>query len=153
MAQIHNLALINTFFTQTEEKLITYRSGGNATVIDYITTRRTQLGQIRNFKVMPGESIATQHRLLVCDLHIPRIKKKIRKRQKKIKWWKIKEEEGQGYLERVEELVEQIAEEDKPTWKSTHSKVLEMAREEPGESRGRKYLEESWFGTQKLKKK
>ena len=130
MAQTHNLARINTFYTQTEEKLIIYRSGGNATVIDYVTTRRTQLGQIRNCKVMPGESITTQYRLLDCDLCIPCIKKKTQKRQKKIKRWKINKEKGQIHLKKVEELVEQRAQKDKLTQKNTHSKVLEMAREE-----------------------
>ena len=44
MAQTCDLALVNTFYTQTDQKLVTYKSGGNATVIDYITVRRTHLG-------------------------------------------------------------------------------------------------------------
>jgi exonuclease III len=154
MAQAYDLALVNTFYTQSDEKLITYKSGGNATVIDYITVRRTQLGRVRNCKVIPGESLAAQHRLLVCDLAVPRIKKKDRKKVRKIRWWKLREEEGQRYLNRIEELVEQTAREDELTWENTYPKVIKMAREELGESRGGKYLEkESWFWNPDVEKR
>lgn len=154
MAQTYDMALVNTFFMQEKEKMITYKSGGHETVIDYINVRRGQLGRVRNCKVIPGEAVATQHRLLVCDIDVPRIKKKVRKRRRKIKWWKLREEEGRRYLEGVGKLVEQMVVEDRLTWKDTHNKVIEMAREELGESRGGKYLEkESWFWNPEVEEK
>jgi hypothetical protein len=57
-------------------------------------------------------------------------------------------------LARVEELVEQMAVEDKLTWENTHTRMIEMAREDLGESRGGKYLEkESWFWNPEVEKK
>ena len=38
-----NLALMNTFFNKNEEHLITYKSGGNSSQIDFIMTRRADL--------------------------------------------------------------------------------------------------------------
>ena len=101
---------------------------------------------MRNCKVIPGEVVAAQHRFLVCDLMVPRIRKKVRKKNRRIKWWKLKEKEGERCIGRMEELMKRIAMEDKLTWENTHSKVMEIAREELRESRGGKYLEkESWF--------
>ena len=43
-------------------------------MIDYIAIRRNHLGRVRNCKVVPGESIAAQHRLLIADLAVMRNK-------------------------------------------------------------------------------
>ena len=81
MAQTYDLAILNTFFEKKEEHLITFKSGGNRSVIDYIATRRDHLGIVRNCKVVPGESIAPQHRLLMADFAIRR-KRERRRKQK-----------------------------------------------------------------------
>ena len=38
-----DFALVNTFFNKNEEHLITYKSGGNSSQIDFIMTRRADL--------------------------------------------------------------------------------------------------------------
>ena len=61
MAQTYDLALLNTFLEKKEEHLTKFESGGNRAVIDYRAIRR---------KVVQGESIAAQHRLLIADLAV-----------------------------------------------------------------------------------
>lgn len=75
MTRTHDLALTNTFFTHKEDRLITYRSGSNRTITDYITVRTEHLGKVGSCRVIPGEAVAAQHRLLVMDVTMPRLKK------------------------------------------------------------------------------
>ena len=105
MAQTYDLALLNTFFEKKEEHLITFKSGGNRSVIDYIAIRRNHLGRGRNCKVVPGESIAAQHRLLITDLAVMRKRERRRTRNVRTNRWKLKEE-GQEYIEKLVECIE-----------------------------------------------
>ena len=66
-AEAYNLGIVNTFFQKQEEHLITYKSGNRRTTIDYILVKRTDLKAAKDCKVIPGESIAMQHRILVMD--------------------------------------------------------------------------------------
>ena len=62
-------------------------SGTIRTVIDYILVRRQDLRDLKDCKVIPGESIASQHRLLVASMEFKaHHKKQQRARVKKIKW-------------------------------------------------------------------
>ena len=105
MAQTYDLALLNTFFEKKEEHLITFKSGGNRSVIDYIAIRRNHLGKVRNCKVVPGESIAAQHKLLITDLAVMRKRERRRTRNARTNRWKLKEE-GQEYIEKLVECIE-----------------------------------------------
>ena len=60
-----DLALVNTFFNKKEEHLITYKSGWNSSQIDFIMTRRADLKEMRDCKVIPGEEVVSQHWLLL----------------------------------------------------------------------------------------
>ena len=84
--QAYDLALENSFFKKREEHYVTYMSGTNRTVIDYILVRRQYRGYLKDCKVIPGESIASQHRLLVATIEFKaHHKKQQRARVKKIK--------------------------------------------------------------------
>ena len=37
-------------------------------MIDYIMVRRENLRELKNCKMIPGESVATQHRMLVMEM-------------------------------------------------------------------------------------
>ena len=60
LAQAFDLAILTTFYSKRREHLLLYKSGGKATVIDYIMVRREDLGELKNYKVIPGDSVATQ---------------------------------------------------------------------------------------------
>ena len=63
-----DLALGNSFSRKRKEHYVTYMSGTNRTVFDYILVRRQDLRDPRECKVIPGESIASQHRLLLATI-------------------------------------------------------------------------------------
>ena len=64
------MALGNSVFKKREEHLVyvTYKSEANRTVIDYILVRRQDLRNLKDCKVIPGESIASQPRLLAASI-------------------------------------------------------------------------------------
>ena len=86
MAQAFDLAIVNTFYSKLREHLLTYKSGGKATVIDYIMVRRENLRELKNCKVIPGESVATQHRMLVMEMKAVRKWMSPRERTKRTRW-------------------------------------------------------------------
>ena len=86
---------MNTFFNKMEEHLITYKSGQRSSTIDYILTRGPNLKSVKYCKVIRGESIAAQHRILVMEYRIRQNKRrKPRTRERQIRWWKIRNREG-----------------------------------------------------------
>ena len=142
-AQMFDLAICNTFFNKKDEHLITYRSGNTASVIDYILVRRDNLFHVRDCKVIPGESVATQHRLLLMeiDIQMPR-KTKPRHREKKIKWWNLKKDEYKM------KFVTSMSDESwcDMEYKDVENRILDIAKSKLGEScPGGRYVEkETW---------
>lgn len=59
------MAVVNTFFQKRQEHRVTYKSGGRSTHVDYILCRRCNLKEISDCKVVVGESVARQHRMVV----------------------------------------------------------------------------------------
>lgn len=59
IAMAYDLAITNTFFEKKKEHIITFRSGGNESQIDYFMIRRKDLVICKNCKVIPGESLVT----------------------------------------------------------------------------------------------
>uniref|UniRef100_A0A7N8XCY4 Endonuclease/exonuclease/phosphatase domain-containing protein n=1 Tax=Mastacembelus armatus TaxID=205130 RepID=A0A7N8XCY4_9TELE len=59
------MAVVNTFFQKREEHRMTYKSGGRSTQVDYILCR---CKEISDCKVVAGESVARQHRMVVCKM-------------------------------------------------------------------------------------
>ena len=72
---------------------MTYKSGGRSTQVDYIISRRAYLKEIGDGKVVAGDSIAKQHRLLVCRMTLEPKKRKKAKAEPRLKWWKLKKED------------------------------------------------------------
>ena len=74
---------MNTKFKKREEQLITYRSGGNATQIDYILIRGQEREKVEDARVLPFDAVTKQHRLVVADIEREEKRsKRPRKRQK-----------------------------------------------------------------------
>ena len=72
--------------------LISYKSGGRRSVVDYILIRSNDISKVKDRKVIPGESIATQHRILTMDIGIQtKNRVKPRRRKQQIKWWRLKD--------------------------------------------------------------
>ncbi|MCJ8741372.1 hypothetical protein PDJAM_G00070040 [Pangasius djambal] len=80
-----DMAVVNTYFQKREEHRMTYKSGGRSTQVDYILCRRGNLKEISDYKVVVGESVARQHRMVVCRMTLIVCKKKRSKIEKKTK--------------------------------------------------------------------
>ncbi|KAI5095577.1 hypothetical protein C0J45_14007 [Silurus meridionalis] len=59
------MAVVNTYFKKKEDHRVTYKSGGRCTQVDYVLCRRCNLKEIEDCKVLAGDSVARQHRM-VC---------------------------------------------------------------------------------------
>ncbi|KAK3574008.1 hypothetical protein QTP86_034351 [Hemibagrus guttatus] len=88
-----DMAVVNTYFQKREEHRVTYKSGGRRTQVDYILCRRGNLKEISDCKVVVGESVARQHRMVVCRMTLMVCKTKRSEIEKKTKWRKLKKEE------------------------------------------------------------
>ena len=101
-----NLAITNTFFVKPNSHLITYHSGCHFTQVDYILTKRCDLKYAQNVKVIGDEECVTQHKLLVCDLHLKTRLPSQHKPQPKRRIWKLRNSEIQEkYKMTVEEAI------------------------------------------------
>ncbi|KAK3539601.1 hypothetical protein QTP70_010244 [Hemibagrus guttatus] len=85
-----DMAVVNTYFQKREEHRVTYKSGGRRTQVDYILCRRGNLKEISDCIVVVGESVARQHRMVVCRMTLMVCKTKRSKIEKKTKWWIFK---------------------------------------------------------------
>ncbi|XP_009621598.1 uncharacterized protein [Nicotiana tomentosiformis] len=76
-AKAFELVIANSMFPKMEEHLVTFQSTVAKTYTDYLLLRYDR-GLCKDCKVIPSESLATQHRLLVVDVGIPiRRKRKV----------------------------------------------------------------------------
>ena len=83
----YDLILANTWFRKRESHLIAFRSRSSASQIEFFLTRKVERGCCMDCKVVPGESVVTQHRLLILNVQIRKRFRKIkRKLDLKIKW-------------------------------------------------------------------
>ncbi|XP_063609960.1 craniofacial development protein 2-like [Penaeus indicus] len=75
------------------EHLITYRSVERASQIDFLLYRSRNMKEIKNCKVIPGDHVTLQHRLVAIDLVIAVTRRQKRKvtMEKRIKWFKLKD--------------------------------------------------------------
>ena len=108
--------------------------GEGQAVIDYILIRRNCISKVKYCKVIPDESIATQHRVLKMDICIQtknRVKPLRRKQQ--IKWWRLKDrDENRKVASRVEEKINDVKE-----WNQREALLLNTARSVLGQTTGK----------------
>ena len=86
-----DLAIVNTYFKKKDEHMVTYKSGGKSTQVDYVMCRRRSLKEMCECKVILNECVAKQHFMVVCKIAFMVKKKKAEKVKPKIGWWKLKE--------------------------------------------------------------
>ncbi|XP_037789210.1 uncharacterized protein LOC119584589 [Penaeus monodon] len=81
LALSFDMVIGNTLFRKRNEHLIAYESGDRASQIDFLLYRRRNIRKIKNCKVIPGDHVTEQHRLVVIDLTIAVSQKQKRKLQ------------------------------------------------------------------------
>ena len=83
---------------------------------------------VRDCKVILGEACLTQHHLLRADLNVMDLKRKKKQRgEKKIKEWKLKDEEMQRQFE---VKVKQKNNRNRGGWKQLSTNVLEATKQQ-----------------------
>ena len=90
-AKRRELAITNTYFVKKPAHRVTYSSGGRSSQVDYIMVRRQRIKEVVDTKVVVGESVAKQHRIVVSAIIIWTKWRKAPKLVKRIKWWKLKD--------------------------------------------------------------
>ncbi|XP_070008212.1 uncharacterized protein [Nicotiana sylvestris] len=81
-----------------DEHLVTYQSSVEKTQIDYLLLMRCDRRLCEDCKVIPGETLSTQHRLLVMDICI-RMRRKKRSVQGRLRIrWGVLTKEFEGRL-------------------------------------------------------
>ncbi|KAK3523724.1 hypothetical protein QTP70_009262 [Hemibagrus guttatus] len=141
-----DMAVVNIYFQKREEHRVTYKSGGRRTQVDYILCRRGNLKEISDCKVVVGESVGRQHRMVVCRMTLMVCKKKRSKIEKKTKWWKLKKEECcEEFRQKLRQaLGGQVVLPD--DWETTAEVIRKTGRKVLGVSSGRrKEDKETWW--------
>src|SRR5437867_1416742 len=73
-ADAMELVVLNTWFTKNESKKVTYDSGGNKSVVDYMFVRRCDLAKVSD--IIRSEESVKQQKLLICQIDLQEIVKK-----------------------------------------------------------------------------
>ncbi|KAL6543328.1 hypothetical protein OROHE_010848 [Orobanche hederae] len=139
-ALAYDLGIMNTWFEKRDSHLVTYRNGGSASQIDFFLVRNAWRKSFTNCKVIPGESAATQHRVVVLDL---RGKRHLRKRRPqvdpRIKWWKLQGESRDTFVAKIADngMWFDCTDMDIDSmWNLLEYNIKEVAKEVLGESKG-----------------
>ncbi|KAK3565647.1 hypothetical protein QTP86_012969 [Hemibagrus guttatus] len=148
-----DMGVVNTYFQKREEHRVTYKSGGRRTQVDYILCRRGNLKEISDCKVVVGESVARQHRMVVCRMTLMVCKTKRSKieMEKKTKWWKLKKEDCcEEFREKLRQaLGGQVVLPD--DWETTAEVIRETGRKVLSVSSGRrKEDKETWWWNEEV---
>ncbi|XP_070029241.1 uncharacterized protein [Nicotiana sylvestris] len=137
-AKAFELVIANSCFLKQEEHLVTFQSSVAKTQIDYFLLRRGDRRLCEYCKVIPGETLATQHRLLVMDVGIIiRRKKRLVRGRSRIRWGaltKDKVRELEGRLSAMRSW--RIYGDTNTMWSTTADCIRKAAREVLGVSSG-----------------
>ncbi|KAH1225701.1 Craniofacial development protein 2 [Glycine max] len=151
-----DLSIANTWFKKREEHLITYKSGGTCSQIDFFLIRKSDRKYCLNCKVIPGESLTTQHRVLVMDVRIrDRAKRRSPMVAPRIKWWQLKGEKQGIFQQKIwEGWCGQSQGSENDMWNKTSQEIIKVAKETLGESRGfGPRGKESWWWNESVQSK
>ncbi|VDO90211.1 unnamed protein product [Heligmosomoides polygyrus] len=151
--QSHDLAIVNTKFRKRAYHLISFYSGNTKTQIDFVLVRNRDQGLVADAKIVPYETVATQHRPLICTTKIaPLSTRQIERCEPpRIKWWRLKENEA-AVTSRIRLPTVTTVEE---TWRGATEARLDAARSELGTTKPgrRKFDRQSWVWTNEVKEK
>jgi hypothetical protein len=101
-AIVYDLMVANTFFRKKKSHLITFSSGQHSSQIDFVLTRREKRPKCMDCKVIPGECVVTQHKLLMVDFYFQVcIRQDKGMKITRTRWWKLKRNVSQVFKNRV----------------------------------------------------
>ena len=69
------MGIVNTFFKKDKNQLITYESGERGSQIDFLASRRNNIKEVRDCKVINGEDASAYHCLVLMKMKIKQEKR------------------------------------------------------------------------------
>jgi hypothetical protein len=101
-ALAYDLFVTNTLFRKRISHLVPFSSGQHCSQIDFIITRREHRHACLDCKMIPGECVVPQHKLLVAEFRFQvRFQRSKRVQVPMMKWWKLKQDVTETFKERV----------------------------------------------------
>ncbi|XP_076957406.1 uncharacterized protein LOC143632874 [Bidens hawaiensis] len=144
----NNLGIVNSYFKKREPHLITFSSGGRNTQIDYLLLRQGDRRWWKDCKVIPGETVVTQHRLLVADIGFRnKLTKRERKCAPRIKWGNLKDGMIPLFKDRlISSNLFRLDGDSNQMWEAMETKITHVAKETLGVTTRKKGgHKESWW--------
>ncbi|CAL5400242.1 unnamed protein product [Camellia sinensis] len=133
-----DLVVANTMYKKRDEHLITFKSGLVKSQIDYFLVRKVDCLKCNDCKVIPGESLVSQHRILILDLCF-RGQYQARKDggRRRTRWWDLKGDKLEIFKNRMDKEGTWDLEGGANTiWNSMANCMRRISREVLGESKG-----------------
>ena len=97
-----DLIIANTCFRKKDEHFITYKSGVSCSQIDFFLFRNSDRKICLDCKVIPRESLTSQHRVMVMDVRVKRrAKRRSHSGAPRIKWWHLKGEKQRIFQHKI----------------------------------------------------
>ena len=131
----NNLKIMNSFYKQKESHMYTRYRWNRETgqfdqksIIDYILTSDKRC--FNNVKVLPGDSLDSDHRLLIGDIEVKeRQKEKTKEKRKVIRTESLMDTEKRDkYREKINEGLDNLSENGKD-WKAISTIIVDVAEE------------------------
>ncbi|XP_070017761.1 uncharacterized protein [Nicotiana sylvestris] len=137
-AKAFGLVIANSNFSKRKVHLVTFQNAVAKTQIDYLLLWRCDSGLCKDCKVIPSETLATQHRLLGLDVGIRFKRRKMYAgRKPRIRWGALTKDKAQELECRLSALGALRSSGDANTmWSATADCIRESAREVLGVSTG-----------------
>src|SRR6266516_668899 len=147
-ADAMKLVVLNTWFTKNEPKKVTYESGGNNTVVDYMLVRKCDLAKVTDINVIGSEECVKQHKLSVCKIELKEcVKKRKKKFEGRHRVWRLRDTDiRRNFAERVKEREERRERGDlESMWKGLKDCLLEETETLCGKTKGRARHKITWW--------
>ncbi|AQK67802.1 Retrovirus-related Pol polyprotein LINE-1 [Zea mays] len=154
-ALAYDMFIANTFFRKRTSHLVTFSSGQHTSQIDFVLLRKEDRHACLDCKVIPGECVVTQHKLVVADFRFKiRLQRNKHNKVTRTKWWKLKGDVAQTFKERVIEEGPWAEEGDSNImWRKMAMCIRKIASEEFGLSQGnRREVKDTWWWNEDVQK-
>ncbi|KAL0810434.1 hypothetical protein ABMA28_010573 [Loxostege sticticalis] len=117
--------------------------------IDYIMLNRALVGRVTNCKVIPGECVVPQHRIVVMDMSFQAKSRPRKEKEPELtRWWLLKGRKADDFREELKDLniPEDIENDVNASWSHLQTKILKAANKVLGRTRGGKRIpKETWW--------
>ena len=146
-AMSHNMKVVNTYFEKAERHKITYKSATAESQIGYILCGSSDKGNIKDCKVIQGESATNQHRPLVCTLISNKATERKPLRVPRTKWWKLAEPDLRDeFTEEARQMIQQRVSEGTQDWETVTEDLRQLGEKSLGKTSGNmKQGKETWW--------